>query len=193
LDAYRTDFIQQTVVDLDRSPYEIHFSNLHGASYSNSLQAQVKQEIVNDLVVIVAAKYNDARTTYNGTLMQKPFSPTWRSLTNVSYTFWKDRIKLDATAQFVGEQRVPDLSGKISTNDLVAHSPSFEKLLGQVTYQTKRWEAYVGGENLTNYTQDNPIIGASEPFGPNFDAAMIWGPVTGPMLYAGFRFKILNK
>jgi len=190
-DAYRTQFMQQTVVDLDRSPYEIHFSNLHGQSFSNSVQLQVKQEVAKGLVVMVAGKYNDAQTTYNGTLRQKPFSPTWRGLANVSYTFWKERIKLDATAQFVGPQRIPDLAGK-ATNAITT-SPAYEKVLGQITYKTPRWEVYAGGENLTDYRQPEPVIGGTDAFGPKFDSAMIWGPVTGPMLYAGFRFKILNK
>jgi hypothetical protein len=49
---------------------------------------------------------------------------------------------------------------------------------------------YVGTENLGNYYQKNPIIAADQPFSPYFDASMVWGPVTGRMLYAGWRLKI---
>jgi hypothetical protein len=49
---------------------------------------------------------------------------------------------------------------------------------------------YAGGENLSNFRQANPIIAADQPFGPNFDASLIWGPVYGRMIYAGMRFKI---
>lgn len=191
VDVYRTDFMQQTVVDIDRSANEIHFSNLHGQSYSNSVQAQVKHEVLKNLTLLVAAKYNDAKTTYNGVLLQKPFSPTWRGLVNASYGIWKNKIKLDGTMQFVGEQRIPDLTN--AEHHLLIKSPAYTKLLGQVTYQEKKWEVYVGGENLAGFVQDQPIVTPNDPFGPNFDAAMIWGPVTGPMIYAGFRFKILNK
>jgi hypothetical protein len=47
-----------------------------------------------------------------------------------------------------------------------------------------------GGENLTNYYQKNAIIAATQPFSQYFDALMIWGPITGRMIYAGMRFRI---
>ena len=51
-------------------------------------------------------------------------------------------------------------------------------------------DIYIGGENLTNFYQKNVIIAPDQPFGPNFDASMIWGPVSGRMFYTGIRFKI---
>jgi hypothetical protein len=51
-------------------------------------------------------------------------------------------------------------------------------------------EFYVGGENLTNYFQERVILAAARPFSNNFDASMVWGPVSGRMFYAGIRFKI---
>ncbi len=62
---------------------------------------------------------------------------------------------------------------------------------GQVTkVLNKKWDVYVGVENLTNFTQDNVILSADKPFSPYFDASMVWGPVNGRMIYAGFRFAI---
>ena len=46
----------------------------------------------------------------------------------------------------------------------------------------------VGGENLTNFKQKNPIIDAANPWGENFDSTMIWGPVHGAKAYIGIRF-----
>jgi hypothetical protein len=51
-------------------------------------------------------------------------------------------------------------------------------------------DLYIGGENLGNYFQHDAIISASQPFGPYFDASLIWGPVNGRLLYTGLRFKI---
>jgi hypothetical protein len=51
-------------------------------------------------------------------------------------------------------------------------------------------ELYIGGENLTNYFQKNIIIAPTQPFGEYFDASMIWGPVSGRLMYAGFRYRI---
>ena len=54
----------------------------------------------------------------------------------------------------------------------------------------KKWEFYLGGENLTNYRQENPIIEPENPFGSKFDATRAWGPVIGYNLYFGIRFAI---
>ncbi|MBP1593399.1 MAG: TonB-dependent receptor, partial [Bacteroidetes bacterium] len=48
-----------------------------------------------------------------------------------------------------------------------------------------------GAENLTGFTQKNPIIDASNPYGNNFDSTMIWGPVQhGAKYYLGIRFNL---
>ncbi|MFM7485498.1 MAG: hypothetical protein ACKO13_01125, partial [Cytophagales bacterium] len=53
-----------------------------------------------------------------------------------------------------------------------------------------QWSVYVGGENLNNFTVNDPIVAASAPFGPHFDSAMVWGPVFGTIVYAGFRYRV---
>lgn len=72
-------------------------------------------------------------------------------------------------------------------------SPSFTTMNAQVSKafgKDKDFELYLGGENLTNYFQQNAIISAEAPFGPQFDASMIWGPVGGRQFYTGFRYTI---
>ncbi|MBK7965367.1 MAG: hypothetical protein IPK10_08820 [Bacteroidetes bacterium] len=65
--------------------------------------------------------------------------------------------------------------------------------MGQVTRIFKIWEVYLGGENLLNYTQHHVILGSENPFGNNFDATQIWGPVMGIRVYAGVRLNINSK
>lgn len=67
---------------------------------------------------------------------------------------------------------------------------SFVQLNAQFTRNFRHWSVYIGGENLTNYRQPNPIIGASDPWGKDFDATIIYGPLHGAMVYAGFRYNI---
>jgi hypothetical protein len=55
---------------------------------------------------------------------------------------------------------------------------------------SKRFEVYLGGENILDYRQDNPILGADDPFGPSFDTTFVYGPIFGSMYYAGLRFKL---
>jgi hypothetical protein len=62
-----------------------------------------------------------------------------------------------------------------------------------ITHVFKKWEFYLGGENLTNFKQKHPIIDAQNPFSSKFDATNIWGPIMGINIYAGVRFSIYNK
>ena len=70
---------------------------------------------------------------------------------------------------------------------------SFEQLSLQVTRYFRRWSIYLGGENLTNFKQKNPIIDAANPWGNNFDSTMIWGPVHGAKGYIGIRFNLARN
>ena len=72
-----------------------------------------------------------------------------------------------------------------------ARAPSFYNLNAPVSRAFRSgWEVYLGGENLTGFRQTDPIVAANDPFGPSFDAgARVWGPITGRMVYVGFRFK----
>lgn len=61
----------------------------------------------------------------------------------------------------------------------------------QITKDIKdKWSVYLGVENLNNFTLDNPIVAADQPFSQYFDTSLVWGPIFGTMAYAGFRFRI---
>ncbi len=53
-----------------------------------------------------------------------------------------------------------------------------------------KFEVYLGGENLTKVTQNSPVLGANDPFGPNFDTTIVYAPVMGRMIYLGLRLNI---
>jgi hypothetical protein len=61
----------------------------------------------------------------------------------------------------------------------------------QITKYFRYWNIYLGSENITNFKQPNPIEGAENPYGEDFDATNIWGPVVGRKVYMGVRF-LLN-
>ena len=61
------------------------------------------------------------------------------------------------------------------TSSWDARYKGFSQLSAQVTRYFRRWSIYIGGENLTNFKQKNPIIDAADPWGDRFDSTMIWG------------------
>jgi len=86
--------------------------------------------------------------------------------------------------------RIPSTASNPAKYQRREESPAYTMLNAQVTRRFRIWEAYVGVENLGNYTQKHPIIAADQPFGENFDASMVWGPIQERKFYLGLRLTI---
>lgn len=191
LEYFYTNFLHQAVVDMDSNPHQIAFTNLDGDSYSHVFQAEVSYPIVEGLTLTAAYRDTNVKTTYNGVLMDKPLTSKYKGLFTTSYQTPMGIWQFDATVQLNGGGRMPTPYTLADGSASWASSyDAFEQLNFQVTRYFRYWSVYVGGENLTNFTQSNPIIDASNPWGSNFDSSMIWGPVHGAKVYIGARFNI---
>ena len=138
-----------------------------------------------------AYRWTDAKTTYNHQLMEKPLTGKYKGLVTASYQTPLGLWQFDATWQMNGGGRMPNpytLADGTSSWD--ARYKGFSQLSAQVTRYFRRWSIYIGGENLTNFKQKNPIIDAADPWGDRFDSTMIWGPVHGAKGYIGVRFNL---
>ena len=190
IDAYRTSFTSQTVVDLDAGTQKIEFYNLDGKSYSNSLQAELNYQPLTKFDVRMAYRWLDVKTTYHGDLLEKPFTAKHRAFVNLAYET-ANKWKFDYTIQWLSKKRLPSTISNPVDLQMPAYSPSYFQMAAQVTKVfTPKFELYIGGENLTNYIQQNAIIDAQYPFSNYFDGSMAWGPVLGRMVYGGLRFKL---
>lgn len=185
LDFYRTWFENQLVVDRENN--QVRFFNLENQSVSNSFQAELSIEPMQRFVIRGAYKYLDVRSLFGDSLQAKVMIPKHRGFLNLAYTTRNKRWDYDLTLSVFGRSRLA--STEPSSQEF---SDVFPRLNAQVTYKLKRWDLYIGGENLTNYTQQNPIVEPENPFGPNFDASRVWGPIIGYNVYFGIRFAILK-
>ncbi len=191
-DFYRTDFVNQIVLDRDADAHEVRIYNLNGKSYSNSAQIEANCEIFKDFDLTLAFRYNDVKMTIDDTLREKPFVNRYKGLVTMSYA--PGTWQFDFTTQFNGDSHVPNLDGNataVAHNQNIERSPFYVIMNAQITKKLgKYWEVYVGGENLTNYTQKYPIISAENPASEDFDASMVWGPLSGIRAYLGVRFQV---
>jgi hypothetical protein len=73
---------------------------------------------------------------------------------------------------------------------LPKYSKEYFLLNAQITKKFRKFETYLGCENILNYTQKDPIVAANDPFGSYFDASMIYAPVEGRIIYLGLRLEI---
>ena len=191
-DFYRTDFVNQIVLDRDADAHEVRIYNLNGKSYSNSAQIEANCEIFKDFDLTLAFRYNDVKMTINDTLREKPFVNRYKGLVTFSYA--PKTWQFDFTTQFNGDSRVPNLNGNataVANHQNIDRSPFYVIMNAQITKKLgEHWELYIGGENLTNYKQQYPIISANNPTSEDFDASMVWGPLSGVRGYLGVRFQI---
>ena len=190
LEAYRTSFVHQVVVDLDSSPADVYFYNLEGKSYSDILQAQFTFEPVKNLSILAAWRFNDVHITEDGVLREKAMVNAYKGLVTASYTTKFGKWKFDLTSQFNGKARIPDTQKMPAALRRPGYSPAYIQLLAQVSRHFKKFDVYVGGENLTNYTQKDPITEGWRPYHTHFDTSMVWGPIVGATVYGGLRFSI---
>jgi len=199
LDYFRTNFQNQLIVDVEH-PRELHFYNLEGRSFANSFQAELNVQPARRFNVKAAYRLFDVQRSMGGPFGEQRLLPLMmvsrdRVLLNAGYALPFDKWTFDATLQWNGPRRIPYLrEGYVHTTyaDMpIEFTPGFVNLNAQVSRAFRSgWEVYLGGENLTGFRQPNPIIAPNDPFGPSFDAgARVWGPITGQMVYAGFRFK----
>lgn len=192
-DTYRTDFQNQLVVDMETAGL-LKFYNLQGRSYSNSFQVEFNYTPIKRFEVKLAYRLFDVKNDFTNedgsrTLLTRQFLNRDRILFNVGYALPYDKWKFDFTWQWNGSRRLPDMPEHLGLNWQTT-APVFSNINAQITKTFLKWDMYVGGENLNNFTQANPIIAADDPFGRNFDAGMSWGPVIGRMVYVGMRYKI---
>ena len=142
------------------------------------------------------ARYTDARAWQpSGGVREVPLSSRFKGVLNAQYQTRLSRWIFDLTASVNGSARVYDFmqdmkdeGGKLLYPD--GRTPAYPQLYAQITRRFRGFDLYVGGENLTGFTQKMPIIGADNPFGPNFDAASVWGPLMGAKSYVGFRITV---
>ncbi len=215
-DYYYTDFVQQTVMDLDHTG-RVLFYNLPdgGRSYSHVTQADATYPVLPGVSLTLAFRYQEVKATQyaggtdydrsgaanlqlaevlrtGGTVLRtRPLTPRYKALATAS---WKSPLELwqaDVTFSWNGAGRMPlsatDANGKPYWP---SHYKAFGQLQAQLTRDFRYCSVYVGGENLTGFKQKNPIVCPDNPYGPMFDASMVWGPTDGAMGYVGVRLNL---
>ena len=193
---YYTNFEEQAVMDMDtyteNGMPQVHITNLDGKSYSHTFQIDATYPIIEGLTVTAAYRMNDVKCTYGGELMTKPLTSKYKGLLTASYKTPNGKWQFDGTLQLNGGGRMPKPYKMADTDEWSwdEEFDAFEQVSAQITRWFDKWSIYIGGENLTNFKQKNPIINGNDPWNGYFDSTMIWGPIHERMFYAGVRIKL---
>lgn len=195
VDYYSTQFQNQAVVDVDESPQQVLFYNLDGNSHANNLQVQFNYELANRLDLRFAYKNYDVKTDYLKGTLEKSLQAKHIFFANLGYETQQNakgaHWRFDYTYNWLGKQRLPFTGSNPTQYQLEEYSPSYSLMNAQIAKVfSKTFEIYLGGENLANYKQENPILASDNPFGANFDSSIVYAPINGSMYYAGLRYTI---
>lgn len=190
-DYFHTRFQNQAVIDVERDRNSVYFYNQEGTSSTDVWQVDVSLAPFRRFDVFAAFRYNDTKITCsdNGRqyTVEKPLVSRYRGLLNLAYATRLRKWVFDFTAQVNGPSRIPGMNGY---NSQTRYSDPFPVYFVQVTKNTKRFDIYLGSENILDFKQKNPILNADNPFGRDFDSSLVWGPVVGRKIYAGIRWRI---
>lgn len=196
-DLYRTDFVNQVVMDMESEHGKVLFYNLDGKSYSNSLLLLGTWAPMRGFDLKLAYKLNDVKVTYNppssslkSDPIQRPMLARHRGLVTLNYKTADEKWMLNSNIQITGPQRFAHSHGVPSEliGEFTGESPAYTVVNAQITRNFKNLEIYVGGENLTNFRQESAIVDWENPFGQYFDAMQVWGPLVGARGYVGIRW-----
>lgn len=189
-DYFFTHFENQLVMDQDANPTEVQFFNLANESFAHSFQFEASMRFNEHWSMKGAYKYYNVQSLFGGVQRQVPFTARNRFFLNASYATKYDKWTWDGTVQWIGKRRLPNTQGKPVEFQKADFAPAYVLVNTQVSRGFRWGSIYLGSENLLDFRQDDPIIDAENPFGEQFDGSLVWGPVAGRLIYAGFRYRI---
>ena len=190
VDFYRTDFKNRVIVDLDQGTHDAFFYNLKGKSFSNSFQIDLILNPFKAFDITFAYRLNDAKTTIDEKLLSNPLVAKHKALLALHYSTRYERWNFSFTTQYIGVKRLPNTKNNPVKYRLPEYSNDYLILHAQITRKLKNMEFFIGVENMTNYKQENPIIGFDDPFGDYFDTSIVYAPILGRQFNFGFRLII---
>ena len=198
-DYFRTQFREQMLVENgpDSRASSIVFSPLtalkDGYSYTDNFQVDFSTEPLEGLTLTLTGRFTNARQKYVGTLAEddiKPMTSRYKGVLNAQYATHLNKWIFDFTASINGPCKVWEFMKGYKGMYSDGWTPVYPLLYAQVTRRFKGFDLYLGGENLTNYRQQDPILYSDQPFSTGFDASCVWGPLMGIRVYSGVRITL---
>ena len=189
-DFYKTIFDNKVILDYETFGEFNFYNSTFGKSKSDNYQLEFLFS-KNNWNLTAAYKKYDVKSYYKSGLKEKPLQP--RNIIFFNYGIESNKVndknwKFDITYNRLGKQRL--MLNPRDSFELVDPHFSINSQITRVF--SNKFEVYLGGENINNYKQDNPIIMSNNAFDPSFDASIVHGPIFGSTYYLGLRYKILN-
>ena len=190
-EAFRTSFSKQVYADTEWGPNTTLICLTKSAT--NTLQADLSLDFNAHFNALLTFRYTDPQVVVRDALsatyrtVERPMTSRYKGVLNLQYKTNLSKWIFDFTAQLNGPMRLPNYAADIWGME---YSPVYPMLYGQVTHKMRAMDIYAGVENITGFRQHDAILGADDPFGGDFDASVVWGPLMGRKFYLGFRYTL---
>ena len=205
-DIFYTQFANKVVFDFDGSTDTLLIGS-PGGSYPNvqerilyspySISAQVggQYELFHRTMIRVSYRYQDVKqrdlTAFYASGAIEDYFKLEEVILNVPHLVYvgasysgRKGMGIEINATYNSSQRLPDVGYE-------NRSPAFTMLNGQISKEGQTFgQIYVGIQNALNVRQLNPIVGGDLPYDGRFDASIVWGPIMGRQIYAGWRYDL---
>ncbi|MCH1402309.1 MAG: hypothetical protein L7U78_07285 [Schleiferiaceae bacterium] len=205
-DIFYTQFANKVVFDFDGSTDTLLIGS-PGGSYPNvqerilyspySISAQVggQYELFHRTMIKVSYRYQDVKqrdlTAFYASGAIEDYFKLEEVILNVPHLVYvgasysgRKGMGIEINATYNSSQRLPDVGYE-------NRSPAFTMLNGQISKEGRTFgQIYVGIQNALNVRQLNPVVGGDLPFDGRFDASVVWGPIMGRQIYAGWRYDL---
>ena len=190
-DYFGSTFVNQMLVDYTADAIAFYGLGPDDHSYTHNYQLDFSSEPFRGFTVTLTGRYTDARQSLHSQADDiRPMTSRYKAVLNLQYATNLNRWIFDFTASLNGPCKVWDFMKELDPMYSDGYTPAYPLLYAQVTKRFKGFDIYLGGENLTGFTQPSPIISADAPWTTAFDASCIWGPLMGVRVYAGIRMTI---
>ena len=192
MDAFRTAFTKQVIVDYDRDPDAFVIRNLDGSSYSDNMLAELRVVWFDGFETKCAYTWSDVFSMENDIRKTLPFVSKHKFLGTLSWELPGTGWSFNTSLEWRGSQLLPDTRALPEQYRVPGESDPFTIVNLQVTKSWPLFDVYAGAENLTDFRQPNPIINAGHPFERYFEPNYTWGPLKGREVYLGLRARLFR-
>ncbi|MCX8112383.1 MAG: TonB-dependent receptor [Bacteroidia bacterium] len=187
LDGLRAHFRRPLIWNIEK-PWLVEVLSGEKPALYQALYGELQYEIPDQLRFTLGYKLQEVWWVLSGHRVFRPLLPRHRVVGWLTWMTLSRRWQADAILSWYGRQRLPSTAEKEEPYRLSSYTPAFATIALQITHRVDQWEIQVAGENLGGFRQPQPVLAADQPFSPQFDASLVWGPIMGRMASISLRY-----
>lgn len=177
LDVYAAEIQDQVVADVEQSG-QLLIYNAAGAGRVRGAAVQFDQKLGSIFSLRLAYRYAGSWLDYRQGSLSRPLFAFHRGFLNLDAQLGSG-FAVNTGLQLTGRKRI---YGADKMSPVV---PILNLQISKIWKE--KFEASAGVENLTGFRQNELILFPSNPLSPQFDAASVWGPSFGRMIYLNVK------